>query len=82
MADTKVMSLEGHECDTPILSLGGYEYDPQNHEDAIRRAESREMELRERRSYAIDPDDVLVWMIGIPSCMLFLAACIWAIASN
>lgn len=51
-------------------------------ERTLRAIEAAEIEARERRAYSIEPEEVMMWLFGIPSCILFLGTCVWAIASN
>jgi len=68
--------------DVPTASVHAYDRETARYQHMIDEAESLEIEARERRSYSADIGGTFIWMLTLPGIVVFLGACIWAIATN
>jgi len=68
--------------DVPTASVHAYDRETAHYQCLINEAESIEIEAKERRSYSPDTGEAIICMVTIPGVLVFLGACVWAIATN
>lgn len=68
--------------DVPTANVHSYDRETARYQRLIHEAESIEIEKRERRSFSSDTGGAILWMLTVPGTVVFLGACVWAIATN
>lgn len=68
--------------DAPTASVHDYDREIAHYRRLIQESESIEIEEKERRSYSSEAGYALLWMMTIPGTIAFIAACVWAIATD